>query len=72
MSPPSSTKPAQVGLVDMGISSSTTLRPRRLYPKTVSSTETLPDLAQFTGLFSEVVLNVTWAQLQPTPRPAGS
>src|SRR5262245_47529645 len=30
-------------------------------------TQTIPDLANFTGLFSEVVVNVTWAQLQPTP-----
>ncbi|MFL5139864.1 MAG: hypothetical protein ACJ8C9_14545, partial [Microvirga sp.] len=61
-------KPAQTGLVDMGnIQFYDGFGSTGYTPKTVSSTETLPDLAQFSGLFSEVVLNVTWAQLQPPP-----
>jgi T5SS/PEP-CTERM-associated repeat protein len=61
-------KPAQTGLVDManiafydGQGGSYT--PQPVYDVTL---QTIPDLAQFKGVFSEVVVNVTWAQLQPT------
>ncbi|HYX02745.1 MAG TPA: hypothetical protein VE963_11695, partial [Reyranella sp.] len=62
-------KPAQTGLVDMGNIS--------FYnePQTNASgqpivanqpTFTISDLSNYPGTFSEMVLNVTWAQLQPT------
>ncbi|MBV8409164.1 MAG: hypothetical protein JOY64_16155 [Alphaproteobacteria bacterium] len=55
-------KPAQSGLVDMGdiafYNHSTDHIPS-------SFAATLADLTNFSGQFSEVVLNVTWAQLQP-------
>src|SRR5262245_16613677 len=58
-------KPAQSGLVDMGDISfynhSTDHIPAS-FAATLSS-----DLTNFPGQFSEVVLNVTWAQLQPDP-----
>src|SRR5260370_871653 len=49
-------KPAQVGLVDMGNI--------QFYNASSPPTFTLSDLTGFKGLFSEMVLNVTWAQLQ--------
>src|SRR5262245_30962860 len=62
-------KPAQTGLVDMGDISFYD------HPRTIPGggtpnpdgipTFTLSDLASFKGSFSEMVLNVTWAQLQP-------
>ncbi|MBV8410386.1 MAG: hypothetical protein JOY64_22360, partial [Alphaproteobacteria bacterium] len=51
-------KPAQTGLVDMGNISFYNLAG-------VTPTFTLSDLASFTGAFSEMVLNVTWNELQP-------
>jgi hypothetical protein len=62
-------KPAQTGLVDMGDISFYD-HPRSIpgggapNPDGIPSF-TLSDLDQFTGSFSEMVLNVTWAQLQP-------
>jgi T5SS/PEP-CTERM-associated repeat protein len=51
-------KPAQSGLVDMGNISFYNL-------PNPSPTFTLSDLTNFPGAFGEMVLNVTWAQLQP-------
>src|SRR5262249_8340921 len=62
-------KPAQTGLVDMGNIS--------FYnePQTTASGQPIPanqptftiaDLSNYPRTFSEMVLNVTWAQLQPT------
>ena len=51
-------KPAQTGLVDMGLI--------HFYDDNIPPTFTLSDLANCTGSVSEMVLNVTWAQLQPT------
>ena len=53
-------KPPQAGLVDMG--------DIQFYndPSTPTPTFTLTqDLTNYPGAFSEIVLNVTWAQLQP-------
>jgi hypothetical protein len=55
-----SDKPPQAGLVDMG--------DIQFYndPSTPTPTFTLAqDLTKYPGAFSEIVLNVTWAQLQP-------
>jgi hypothetical protein len=55
-------KPPQAGLVDMG--------DIQFYndPSTPTPTFTLAqDLTKYPGAFSEIVLNVTWAQLQPNP-----
>ena len=49
-------KPAQTGLVDMGNIS--------FYNTGAPPTFTISDLANYAGSFSEMVLNVTWAQLQ--------
>jgi len=49
-------KPAQSGLVDMGNI--------QFYNASSPPTFTLSDLTGFKGLFSEMVLNVSWAQLQ--------
>ena len=49
-------KPAQTGLVDMGNIS--------FYDTGATPTFTISDLANYAGSFSEMVLNVTWAQLQ--------
>ena len=49
-------KPAQVGLVDMG--------DIQFYNASSPPTFTISDLTGLKGLFSEMVLNVTWAQLQ--------
>ena len=72
MSPSSSgDKPAQTGLVDMGYigfydaPGLPTTNPPTNY-EGPDPTFNLSDLANFTGSFSEVVLNLTWAQLQPT------
>src|SRR5260370_15583664 len=52
-------KPAQSGLVDMGdIGFYNSNNPDVLV------TFTIADLANYPGSFSEIVLNVTWAQLQ--------
>ena len=52
-------KPAQSGLVDMGdIGFYSSSNPSDLI------TFTIADLANYPGSFSEIVLNVTWAQLQ--------
>ena len=52
-------KPAQSGLVDMGdIGFYSSNSPDVLV------TFTIADLANYPGSFSEIVLNVTWAQLQ--------
>lgn len=50
-------KPAQTGLVDMGII--------HFYDAGILPSFTLSDLANYKGSFSEMVLNVTWAQLEP-------
>ena len=67
-------KPAQTGLVDMGNiafqdgnSPVGGYTPQTVYDPTVSPLSTIPDLTNYKGLFSEVVVNVTWAQLQATP-----
>src|ERR1700704_2993925 len=56
------TKPAQTGLVDMGDIS--------FYNGAVTPTPTpvfnISEIAPYRGSFSELVLNVTWAQLQGT------
>ena len=56
------TKPAQTGLVDMGDIS--------FYNGAVTPTPTpvfnISEIAPYRGSFSELVLNVTWAQLQVT------
>ena len=52
-------KAPQSGLVDMGDISFYN------HPNTGPSPFTISDLANYPGLFSEIVLNVTWAQLQP-------
>ena len=49
-------KPAQTGLVDMGNIS--------FYNNTSSPLFNLAEVAPYQGSFSEIVLNVTWAQLQ--------
>src|SRR5690348_9661283 len=52
-------KPVQTGLVDMGLNhfyDDASQQPSFL----------LSDLANATGSISEMVLNVTWAQLEPT------
>src|SRR5260370_39577298 len=49
-------KPAQSGLVDMGDIG--------FYNGNSPITFTIADLANYPGSFSEIVLNVTWAQLQ--------
>lgn len=56
---PAGAKPPQTGLVDMGNPS--------FYdePGTLPSFSTL-ELYPYSGSFSEIVLNVTWAELQPT------
>ena len=51
-------KPAQTGLVDMGDIS--------FYNNPYNPSFNLAELAPYQGSFSEIVLNVTWAQLQPT------
>ena len=62
-------KPSQTGLVDMGDISFYN-NPAAAVP---FSTLLNSDLGPFPGLFGEIVLNVTWAQLQPTQeRPARS
>ena len=53
-------KPAQTGLVDMGNIAFFDQHGASL------PTFTPSDLDNFAGSFSEIVLNVTWAQLQPT------
>ena len=53
-------KPAQTGLVDMGTIQFYNL-PGEAAPFAIS------DLQSYPGSFSEMVLNVTWNQLQPTP-----
>jgi T5SS/PEP-CTERM-associated repeat protein len=50
-------KPAQTGLVDMGDIS--------FYNQTYNPSFNLSEIAPYQGSFSEIVLNVTWAQLQP-------
>src|SRR5258708_7483652 len=57
-------KPAQVGLVDMGDISFYDGSPSYVPPALKT---TLSDLVGFKGQFSEMVLNVTWAQLQSSP-----
>ena len=52
-------KPPQTGLVDMGNISFYNIPSDPIPPFTIS------DLAQYAGSFGEIVLNVTWAQLQP-------
>jgi T5SS/PEP-CTERM-associated repeat protein len=52
-------KAAQSGLVDMGDISFYN------HPDTGPPPFTISDLANYPGSFSEIVLNVTWAQLQP-------
>ena len=55
-------KPSQAGLVDMGdISFYNNPAAAVAFPTLLNS-----DLGPFPGLFGEIVLNVTWAQLQPT------
>jgi T5SS/PEP-CTERM-associated repeat protein len=57
-------KPAQTGLVDMGNISFYNIHPSDIAPGIPSFN--LADIASFPpGTFSEMVLNVTWAQLQP-------
>jgi hypothetical protein len=53
-------KPAQSGLVDVG--------DIEFYndPSDPTPTFTISDLDNYVGSFSEIVLNVTWAELQPT------
>jgi hypothetical protein len=53
-------KPAQTGLVDMGQNHFYD-NPANYPPPFLTS-----DLANYTGSFSEMVLNVAWQQLQPT------
>src|SRR5262249_5361737 len=57
--PPSGFKPAQTGLVDMGDINFYDLAGP-------NPTFNVWELAPFVGSFSEIVLNLTWAQLQPT------
>src|SRR5215469_2860398 len=61
-------KPVQTGLVDMANIAFYNGQGGSYIPQPVydASLQTIPDLAQFKGVFSEVVVNVTWAQLQPT------
>jgi hypothetical protein len=57
-------KPAQTGLVDMGVIQFYNL------PQTNPANQptfTVSDLTNYPGSFSEMVLNVTWNQLQPSP-----
>src|SRR5215217_8208932 len=55
-------KPSQAGLVDMGdISFYNNPAAAVAFPTLLNS-----DLGPFPGLFGEIVLNVTWAALQPT------
>ena len=51
-------KPAQTGLVDMGDIS--------FYNHSYNPSFNLSEIAPYQGSFSELVLNVTWAQLQPS------
>ena len=51
-------KPAQTGLVDMGDIS--------FYNNPYNPSFNLSEIAPYQGSFSEIVLNVTWAQLQPS------
>jgi hypothetical protein len=53
-------KPAQTGLVDMGDIT--------FYgdPSDPAPTFNISDLTNYPGSFGEIVLNVTWSQLQPT------
>ena len=51
-------KPAQTGLVDMGDIS--------FYNNPYNPSFNLSEVAPYQGSFSEIVLNVTWAQLQPS------
>ena len=62
MSTSDGTKPAQSGLVDMGDISFYNHPNIDPLPKF-----TISDLDGFPGAFSEIVLNVTWAQLEPLP-----
>ena len=56
-------KPFQTGLVDMGdISFYNNPAAAVAFPTLLNG-----DLGPFPGLFGEIVLNVTWAALQPTP-----
>ena len=50
-------KPAQTGLVDMGDIS--------FYNNPYNPSFNISEIAPYQGSFSELVLNVTWAQLQP-------
>src|SRR5215831_418606 len=54
-------KPAQTGLVDMGQNHFYD-NPANYPPPFLTS-----DLASYPGSFSEMVLNVAWQQLQPSP-----
>jgi hypothetical protein len=56
----SGAKPAETGLVDMGEIS--------FYgdPSGAPPIFTISDLTNYPGSFGEIVLNVTWAELQPT------
>ena len=56
-------KPAQLGLVDMGVIQFYNLPQSN---PANQPTFTISDLNNYPGSFSEMVLNVTWAQLQPT------
>jgi T5SS/PEP-CTERM-associated repeat protein len=51
-------KPAQTGLVDMGDIS--------FYNNPYNPSFNLSEITPYQGSFSEIVLNVTWAQLQPS------
>src|SRR5258708_29605015 len=53
-------KPAQTGLVDMGDIS--------FYNNPYNPSFNISEIAPYQGSFNELVLNVTWAQLQGTER----
>ena len=57
-SPGDGDKPAQTGLVDMGDIS--------FYNNPYNPSFNLAEVVPYQGSFSEIVLNVTWAQLQPS------